>query len=311
RTIGVRIDPTENMIMVRRSRSEPRGLALAATALLAVASIAHAEPIELKDQNGTKYDINTNVDPLVGNSEASGAIANATYVQPVSVTSYFAGLTSLGFLLASYTVQRQVNVPLTNAFAGFNGLTITAAHGVALPKALVFNPGQGLASQDCSENGQNRELVFQSQSFPRANLEVSRKVFVPADSDFVRWLDIVTNTGSTPQQVGVTLQGLLGSGGHTKIDATSSGDETPTAADLWFTSGQSVPQGELSTEPTVGFVIQGDGATVPALSVGVNSSGQAIVTYSPMIPAGGSVIFLTLSTVQGNFKQAKKTVENL
>src|SRR5262249_4972241 len=161
---------------------------------LVVASLAGAQPIELKDQNGTKYDINTNVEPLLRNSEASGAIANATYVQPVTVTSYFVGLTPFGFFLTTYTVQRQVNVPLTNAFAGFNGLTITGANGVALPKALVFNPGQALASQDCSENGQNRELVSQSQSFPLADLEVTRKVFVPNNSDFVRWLNILTNT---------------------------------------------------------------------------------------------------------------------
>jgi hypothetical protein len=80
------------------------------------------------------------------------------------VTSYFVGLMPFGFFLTTYTLQRQINVPLTKAFAGFNGLTITGANGVALPKALVFNPGQTLASQDCSENGQNRELVFQSQS---------------------------------------------------------------------------------------------------------------------------------------------------
>src|SRR5215813_7631318 len=132
------------MIMVRCSRSEPRRLALAAIATLVVASLAGAQPIELKDQNGTKYDINTNVEPLLRNSEASGAIANATYVQPVTVTSYFVGLTPFGFFLTTYTVQRQVNVPLTNAFAGFNGLTITGANGVALPKALIFNPGQAL-----------------------------------------------------------------------------------------------------------------------------------------------------------------------
>jgi hypothetical protein len=72
-----------------------------------------------------------------------------------------------------------------------------------------------------------------------------------------------------------------------------------------------VQQGQHSTEPTVGFVIQGDGAATPARSAGVNSGGQAIVTYTPTIPGGGTVIFLTLSTVQGNFKQAKNTVENL
>jgi hypothetical protein len=285
---------------------------LAAIMALLVASRSHALPVELKDQNGTKYQINTDVDPLLRNSEASGAITNATYVKPVTVTSYFIGLTPFGFFLTTYTVQRQINVPLTNAFAGFNGLLITGAHGVALPAPLVFNTGDALASQDCTQNNENRELVFQTQTFPApVNLTVTRKVFVPNNSDFVRWLNIVTNTDSAPQEVGITLQGLLGSGGDTKVGTTSSGDNTVTAGDLWFTSGQSVPQGSHSTEPTVGFVIQGTGATTGARSAGINSTGQAVATYTPTIPAGGSVIIMTLTTVQGNFKQAKSTVENL
>jgi hypothetical protein len=295
-----------------RTTRQTIAAALVAAFTLLVASRADALPIELKDQNGTRYQINTDVDPLLRNSEASGAITNATYVKPVTVTSYFVGLTPFGFFLTTYTVQHQVNVPLTNAFAGFNGLLITGAHGAALPAPLVFNLGEALASQDCTQDNQSRELVFQTQTFAApVNLQVTRKVFVPDNSDFVRWLNIITNTDSAPQQVGITLQGLLGSGSQTKIGTTSSGDNTVTAGDLWFTSGQSVPQGAHSTEPTVGFVIQGNGATTGARSAGINSVGQAVVTYTPTIPAGGSVIVMTLTSVQGNFKQAKSTVENL
>jgi hypothetical protein len=74
---------------------------LAAIMALLVASRSHALPVELKDQNGTKYQINTDVDPLLRNSEASGAITNATYVKPVTVTSYFIGLTPFGFFLTT------------------------------------------------------------------------------------------------------------------------------------------------------------------------------------------------------------------
>ena len=165
--------------MRSRSRQAIVARLVALLALLATAR-AHALPVELKDQNGTKYNINTDVDPLLRNSEASGAITNATYVKPVTVTSYFVGLTPFGFFLTTYTVQRQVNIPLTNAFAGFNGLLITGADGVALPSPLVFNPGEGLASQDCTQNNENRELIFQTQTFPApVNLTVTRKVFVP------------------------------------------------------------------------------------------------------------------------------------
>src|SRR5262249_41381825 len=63
--------------------------ALVALVTLLVTSRAGALPVELKDQNGTKYQINTDVSPLLRNSEASGALTNATYVKPVTVTSYF------------------------------------------------------------------------------------------------------------------------------------------------------------------------------------------------------------------------------
>jgi hypothetical protein len=89
----------------------------------------------------------------VRNSEASGAITNATYVKPVTITTYFLGFTPFGFFLTTYTNQRKVEIPLPNAFAGFNGLLITGVNGAALPSPLVFNPGQPLATQECFQNG--------------------------------------------------------------------------------------------------------------------------------------------------------------
>jgi hypothetical protein len=306
---------------MRHSRCFTRcRMGLTTAVLLACASLASAQPVTLKDQNGTRYQINTQVLPPFRDSNASGAITDATYNKAVTVTSYFIGLTPFGFFFTTYTVQRQINVPLTNAFAGFNGLLITGAQGARLPNPLVFNPGQPAAQDpNCMQNGQSRQLIFATESGPgfnAANLQVTRKVYVPNNSDFVRWLNIVTNTGSTPQEVGITLDGLLGAGSNTKIGTTSSGDTTVTAADTWFTSGQSVPQGAHSTQPTVGFVLQGDGATVPVRSAGVKvapqvPAGQAIVTYTPTIPAGGTVIIMTLTTVQGNFKMAKNEISNL
>src|SRR5262249_11595898 len=124
-------------IMTRLVCTRPRSVGLSVSALLAFASLASALPVELKDQNGTRYSINTHVDPLLRDSNASGAIADATYTKAVTVTSYFVGVTPFGFFLTTYTVQRQINVPLTNAFAGFNGLLITGAQGARLPSPLV------------------------------------------------------------------------------------------------------------------------------------------------------------------------------
>ena len=189
---------------------------LGVLALLTSASAAMALPITLKDSNGTRYNINTVVDPLGSSSNASGAVTDATFQKSVTVTSFFVGFTPFFGFTTVYTIQRQANVPLKNAFggpaSGFNGLLISAVNGESLPNPLPFNTGENLASEECPQSGTNRQLVFAAQNFPALNLQVTRKVFVPSNAEFLRWLNIITNTGSTPMSVSATLLGLLGSG---------------------------------------------------------------------------------------------------
>src|SRR5262247_889672 len=125
-------------------------------ALLAGASGAAALPITLKDSNGTRYNINTAVEPLILSSNASGAVTDATFLKPVTVTSFFVGFTPFFGFTTVFTIQRQVNVQ-------------------QLADPLLFNPGENLASQECPQNGKNRQLVFQTQTFPLLDLQLTRK----------------------------------------------------------------------------------------------------------------------------------------
>ena len=286
-----------------------------AIALIAATSLAHALPVELKDSNGTKYNINTQVIPLSSFSNASGALTNATFVKPVTVTSYYIAFTPWFFFLTTYTVQRQINVPLTPAFEGFNGLLIAGLNGERLTVPLVFNPGQPLAATECSQNGKDRQLVFPTQTFPDQNLALTRKVYVPNNSEWVRWLNYVTNTGTTPTQVAIGLLGVLASEEDTKVINTSTGDSILTIGDLWFTTAQNVPTGVTSLQPRIGFVVQGAGAPAPVTNLGISTTtdpaGKTGVVYTPTIAPGGTVIVMTFVTVQGKSKQAKSTCENL
>ena len=293
---------------MQRHATARRGLLIVLT-LVVLASRAAALPITLRDSNGTRYNINTDVDPLLDASNASGAITDATFSKPVTVTSYFIGFTFFGFTTV-YTIQRQINVPLRNAFAGFNGLLITAVNGINLPNALLFNPGENLVSQDCPQNGSNRQLNFETQTYPAVNLQITRKVFVPSNGEFLRWVNVVTNTGPTAQTVSIALRGLLGSGNSTRITSTSTGDSGLSSNVQWFTTAQQTPKGTFSTEPKLGFVVQGPGASPPP-SVAIGSLGQSIFTYSPLIQPGASAIVLSYVTVQGSTKEAKSTVQNL
>ena len=279
-------------------------------ALLASASGAAALPITLKDSNGTRYNINTAVEPLILSSNASGAVTDATFLKSVTVTSVFVGFTPFFGFTTVFTIQRQVNVPLTNAFNGFNGLLVTAVNGQELANPLVFNPGENLASEECPQSSKNRQLVFQTQTFPQLNLQLTRKVFVPRNAPFLRWLNVVTNTGPHPLSVSLALLGLLGSGTDTRLTSTSTGEPGLSSQVQWFTTAQQTPAGIFSRQPKLGFVVQGPGAEPPP-SVAINSLGRTGFVYTPSLEPGASAIVMTFVTVQGNKKQAKKTVRKL
>jgi hypothetical protein len=295
----------------KEERMKISSVGLALVAMVAHASVASALPVELKDSNGTRYNVNTEVSPLITNSFASGAVTNATYLKPVTVTSYYVGLTAFGFFFTTYTVQRQVNVPLTPAFAGFNGLVLAGSNGAKLPQLLPYNPAQPVASENCPQNGANRQLIFQPQSFPELNLQLQRQVLVSNNNPWVRWLNIVTNTGTAPNLVGIGLQGLLGSLGQTRVTATSSGDSTVTNGDLWWTTREQAPTNGKSTEPAIGFGVQGAGASTAASSITINSTGQATAVFTPTIQPGQSAIIMTFATVQGNNNDAKNAISKV
>src|SRR5690349_11441826 len=73
------------------TRSLVRHLAILGT--LTTAASALALPVQLNDENGTRYFVNTQVDPVENVSNASGALTDATYVKAVTVTSTFIGFT--------------------------------------------------------------------------------------------------------------------------------------------------------------------------------------------------------------------------
>ena len=293
------------------TKTTTRWLALA---LLAIGRLAYALPVELKDSNGTRYQVNTEVSPLISDSLASGAVTNATFQGTVTVTDYWYVETFFGGTSTFTTKYTVNNVPMTPAFVGFNGIVITGINGTTLGTPLVFNTGQPLAGEDCPDsNNVNQELLFPSQSFTGAgyDLAVTRKVFVPHNKNWLRWLNIFTNNGTSDAQLAVTLRGLIASGSQTKITATNSGGSTINASTLWFTSAQTVPQGEHSYEPRIGYVLQNTGGAVAASSVGINSVGQAAFSYNLNIPAGQSQTLLTFVTVQGKTSQAKSTCEDI
>src|SRR5262249_26116763 len=90
----------------------------------------------------------------------------------------------------------------------------------------AYDGGRGLSgfpffSSAGTEDG-GREVVIGPAGFSGAS--VTRKIYVPADQGFARFLEIVTNPGTTPLTVNVPLLTNLGSDGFESFVRTSSGD---------------------------------------------------------------------------------------
>ena len=103
---------------------------------------------------------------------------------------------------------------------------------------------------DTEENG--REIVFGPQT--SGDLQITRKIFVPTDDGFARFLESFTNTGTAPITRTVSFDTNLGSDGGETILGTSNGDTLLTAADDWIVTDDSSVSGG---DPAIAHIIAG------------------------------------------------------
>jgi len=208
----------------------------------------------LIDASGLKFFINTNI-TFSTTSSASGAASEASYTHAVNADTMNGGTTSS---------------TLNDAYDGYNTLCI-AINNVITNCAtgdanFVIYDKNGPATTECAGaiSGVNRQVVLPVQT--TGNLQMQRKVFVPDNDSFARWLNYFTNTGGTPLTVTAIIANNLGSDSNTKIVATSSGDTTVTAADTWVSSFQNW-SGTTSSDVRLGHVLQSAAAPVPVAGI--------------------------------------------
>jgi hypothetical protein len=204
--------------------------------------------IGLIDASGLKYFINTNI-TFSTTSSASGAMSEASYTAAVNATTLNGGTTSS---------------TLNDAFDGYNTLCI-APNGVMAncetgnSSFAIYNQN-GPATTECG----GRQVVLPNQSIVVGGntLQVSRKVFVPANDSFGRWLNIVTNTGATPATFNMIIANNLGSDNNTVVVTSSNGNATAETTDTWITSFQAY-SGTTSSDVRLGHVLQGPSSPNP------------------------------------------------
>lgn len=103
----------------------------------------------------------------------------------------------------------------------------------------------------------DREIVIGSTSIN--GVEVTRKIYVPGDQSFARFLEIVTNTSSSTVNFTVNLDTNLGSDSGTVLVNTSSGDTIFNTDDNWLVTDDSDGGGD----PTLLHVFAGEGGIRP------------------------------------------------
>ena len=236
----------------------------------------------LIDASGFKYFINTNIN-FNTTSSASGAMSEASYTHAVAATTMNGGNT---------------NFALNDAFDGYGSIcvSLTGVLGqctTSNPSFVFYNQTGAAPTSEC--NG--RQLVYPVQALG-GGLSVNRKVYVPSDDSFARWLEVVTNTSAAPITFSLMTSNNLGSDNNTRITATSTGTIPPTIADKWVATFQNY-SGTTSSDPRLGHVMQGAGAATPLAGITfADGSDKPWWGYSVTLIPGQTKILMHFVTAQ-------------
>lgn len=247
----------------------------------------------LVDASGLQYFINTNI-TFSTSSSASGAMSEASFTGPVQAT------TSAGGTVAS---------TLNDAFDGYNSLwfsqTATGPAETGNSAYVAYNKN-GAASLDSACAG--RRVVFPTQ--PIYGLQVSRRVFVPANDSFARWETVLTNATGSAIAVNVISSNNLGSDANTRVDSTSSGDAAATAADYWVSTWQNY-SGTTSSDPRLAHVLWGPGGIGPSVVHFTDGDDNPYWAFHVVVPANQTRILLHFVTGQPSKAAARAKAAQL
>jgi hypothetical protein len=241
------------------------------------APLAVGQIPRLIDGTGLEWFINDEV-AYVTESSAVGAASDAVFVGAVEATTANGG--------------SELAV-LADAFDGYNALQVSVDGGAA----VAYN-NLGTATADC--NG--RQVIMPALS--AGGVTVQRKVYIPGNDGFARWMNVVTNGSGDPHTVTLTMVSDLGSDVGTTIGTTSNGDAIADASDDWVTSYEAFVQGSSRT-PRLAHVLQSPGSAVRLASLSfVNGDDTPVWSYDLTVPAGGTVTVLNFVAGLGSRSDA-------
>ena len=137
---------------------------------------------------------------------------------------------------------------------------------------------------------------------------VSRKVFVPRDGYFARYLEIFDNPTDSPIAVDASLRSVLNS---TRVVATSSGDAAFDVNDRWIAADRPATAGAAA----VAHIFAGPGSPQPLWSI---QQEPGFVVVAPLqtwrglvVPAGGRVVLMHFAVQHTDAAAAQAAAERL
>ncbi|MCL4695114.1 MAG: hypothetical protein KJ060_21705 [Candidatus Hydrogenedentes bacterium] len=252
-----------------------------AAMVLAQFATAGVGSLSLVDASGLEYFINSDI-TFSTSTMASGAISDASYTTSVTATTSAGGSTV---------------APLLNAFDGYGNMFVNG---------VVYNMNGGTAPDgDCS----NRQFLFAPQMI--GDIEVSRRVFVPDNDEFCRWINVFTNTGGTNQNVMVTIFNDLGSDTDTVLVETSTPPAAATTSDNWAVSFEDYTGG-VSPSPRLGHVFQGPNRQIGITDIDfLTGNDQPFWEYTMTLAPGETCAVMNYVTGQPSKVEARVKCQQL
>ncbi|HEX3130768.1 MAG TPA: carboxypeptidase regulatory-like domain-containing protein [Thermoanaerobaculia bacterium] len=122
-------------------------------------------------------------------------------------------------------------------------------------------------------------------------LEVRRRVFVPADDRFIRYLEIFENNGGDPLAITAEIRSDLGSSTGTRLIVESSRDGLLGLDDNYLVTDDA-GDGTFFGKPAITHVWAGPGGRIRPALVSLTSSGRFTFRYDFTVPPGERVILM-------------------
>ncbi|MCB9552439.1 MAG: carboxypeptidase regulatory-like domain-containing protein [Myxococcales bacterium] len=150
-----------------------------------------------------------------------------------------------------------------------------------------------------------RELVLGPLQInaPGGPLRITRRIFVPADEAFVRYVDVFENPGAVPRALDVDLAVDLGSDATTRlvVETTDDGSIDP-RDDAWVIASES--------DHAVAMVVADERAPLRPLAASLGGD-DVSVTWRLLVPAQGRVALLHYAAQRSDIESAASAADRL